>query len=165
MNIKPMAVICFLCVVLLWGACSSKFPDKQTLMDDLQKGLNWKPLKDSLSLENIFELVDLRITKSSVTCDEECECVLSFKGKVRTLETFYYSSQYKGAYYEIPEWGLGNKQAWLRANRGRYCDFAGQAFYDLFDTGWKIRQFDAPILNSNKETMAKFIPKIVLKDK
>jgi hypothetical protein len=37
--------------------------------------------------------------------------------------------------------------------------------YDLYETGWKIRQFEAPVLNSVKEKVVKFyIPKIVLKE-
>jgi len=161
-----IALICMLMFMFLCYACSSKAPDRSTLKRDLEKGLNWRPLTDSLIVNKVLTLVDVQLTRSSINCNEQCECILEFKGKVRSTDTFYYSSQYKGVYREIPEWGLGNKPAWKRSGRGRFYEFAGTAYYDLFDTGWKIRQFDAPILDSSKEKVSKFyIPKIVLKEK
>jgi len=150
------------CIVL--GACHSKFPDHDTLEHDLEKGMNWRPLADSLLVNEVIELINFEIRNSSISCKETCESILEFRGKVRTIDTFFYSSQYKGVYHEIPEWGLGNKQAWSRANRGQFMDFSGKAYYDLYETGWKIRQFEAPVLNSRKEKVVKFyIPKIILK--
>jgi len=155
----------FSAIVQFYG-CSSKFPDIDVLSEDLEKGLSWRPLKDSLHVDDVFSLIDVRITRSSVSCDESCECILEFRGRLRSINTVYYSVQYKGLYREIPEWGLANKQAWLKINPGRFYEVRGKGYYDLYDTGWKIRQFDAPILNENKEKIAKFyIPKIVLKDK
>jgi len=165
MNRRPFVALIsiFTMIFSLW-ACSSKYPDHSMLEDDLEKGMNWRPLADSLKVNSVIELVSFEIRNSSVSCKDTCESILEFRGKVRTIDTFYYSSQYKGVYHEIPEWGLGNKQAWSRANRGQYLDFAGKAYYDLFDTGWKIRQFNAPVLNSRKEKVVKFyIPKILLK--
>jgi hypothetical protein len=165
MNIRPFALISILISVIFLGACSSKFPDHDILEDDLEKGMNWRPLADSLPVNSVIELVSFQIRNTSISCNEKCESILEFRGKVRTIDTFFYSSQYKGVYHEIPEWGLGNKQAWKRANRGQFLDFSGKAYYDLFDTGWKIRQFDAPVLDSRKEKVVKFyIPKIVLKE-
>jgi len=159
------ALISIFMMISLLGACSSKFPDHDMLENDLEKGMNWRPLADSLPVNSVIELVRFQIRNSSISCNETCESILEFRGKVRTIDTFFYSSQYKGVYHEIPEWGLGNRQAWNRANRGTYLDFSGKAYYDLFDTGWKIRQFDAPVLNSRKEKVVKFyIPKIVLKE-
>jgi hypothetical protein len=152
-------------LVIVMGACSKKFPDYEILKHDLEKGMNWRPLADSLLVNEVIELVSFEIRNSSISCNETCESVLEFRGKVRTIDSFFYSAQYKGVYHEIPEWGMGNKQAWRRANRGQYLDFSGKAYYDLYETGWKIRQFDAPVLNSVKEKVVKFyIPKIVLKE-
>jgi hypothetical protein len=166
MNIRPFAaLISIFILVIVMGACTKKFPDHGILENDLEKGMNWRPLPDSLLVNEVVELSRFQIRNSSITCNETCESVLEFRGKVRTIDTFFYSSQYKGVYHEIPEWGLGNRQAWRRANRGQYLDFSGKAYYDLYETGWKIRQFDAPVLNSLKEKVVKFyIPKIVLKE-
>jgi hypothetical protein len=166
MKNRPLAafISTFILVIVL-GACQSKFPDHDILEHDLEKGMNWRPLADSLLVNEVIELINFEIRNTSISCKDTCESILEFRGKVRTIDTFFYSSQYKGVYHEIPEWGLGNKQAWTRANRGQFMDFSGKAFYDLYETGWKIRQFEAPVLNSRKEKVVKFyIPKIVLKE-
>jgi len=152
-------------LVIILGGCHSKFPDHDILEQDLEKGMNWRPLADSLPVNEVIELVNFQIRNTSISCKDQCESILEFRGKVRTIDSFFYSSQYKGVYHKIPEWGLGNKQAWSRANRGQYLDFSGKAYYDLYETGWKIRQFEAPVLNSRKEKVVKFyIPKIILKE-
>jgi hypothetical protein len=153
-------------IIILFFGCTSKFPDNEILTFDLEKGLNWRPLKDSLYVNDVFSLTDAYITKSSVACSETCECILEFRARLRSIDTVFYSYQYKGLYHEIPEWGLANQNAWMKINPGRFYEVRGKAFYDLYETGWKVRQFDAPILNENKEKISKFyIPKIVLKDK
>ncbi|KPA14019.1 membrane or secreted protein [Candidatus Magnetomorum sp. HK-1] len=155
----------FLLTFMVFYGCSSKFPDTSVLTDDLEKGLNWRPLKDSLMVNKVFSLIDVDITKSSVSCDEQCECILEFRAKLRSKETFFYSYQYKGLYHKIPEWAKANKKVWQRINPGKFYEVRGKGYYDLYETGWKIRQFDAPILNEKKEKITKFyIPKIVLKD-
>jgi len=158
-------LLIFLITLIIFSACTSKFPDTDILTDDLEKGLNWRPLKDSLMVNKVFSLIDVNITKSTVSCDEQCECIIEFRVKLRSKETFFYSYHYKGLYKEIPEWVTANKNSWNRINPGKFYDVKGKAYYDLFETGWKIRQFNAPILNERKEKITKFyIPKIVLKD-
>jgi len=157
-------IISLLCIILMNG-CSKKCPGKWLLEDDLEKGLNWRPLKDSMLINEAFSLIDVDITKTSLTCGEECECLIEFDAKVKSIESFYYSFQYNGLFSKIPEWGKGEYSSWEHVNPGKYFEVKGKAYYDYYETGWKIRQFDAPVLDEKKQLVAKFlIPKISLKD-
>ena len=147
---------------ILQSACSNPGPSKKKVVKDLKTSMQYKPLKDSMALKELFILEGVTITNQILASKKEC--TISFIAKLKVIETVYYCVQYRGAYRKKPSWANDKRALWYKIRGGRRLETEGKAYYNLLETGWKLHQYDAPIKDKDDHKIAQFrVPKLILK--
>jgi len=154
-------ILCF--VTLICSSCTKFKIDNEELKDDLQKGLQWRPLRDSMKASQVMMVSSCKAVEGHSPTDEEY--VITFEGTLKAIQTFYCSRYYRGFFSVIPDWAKEKKQFWEKISKGTTLYSTGNVYYKKHESGWKLKKFDAPILNDKKE-IAKFrVYRFKLKDK
>jgi len=133
-------------------SCSSDYKiSNDSLEDDLRKGLEWKPLNDSLYASSVLKIKSCRAIKETPISEEEF--TLKFKAKVVATEQFFASHFLQGFYKKIPAWGEKKKELWLKIPPNKVLKSEGTITYVQTDTGWRVKGYEAPIIYQGKELL------------